>query len=181
MKHIFIALLCAVFIFSTAHAAERYRWVDKSGKVHYGDTPPADAVEVKTKNIFDATSSDSDLPFATRHAQENFPVTLYVGNGCGDPCSQGRGLLKKRGIPFTEKNLQTQDDIDTFKKLTGSEGVPVLAVGKNYMNGFLDDAWHGALSTAGYPKDAPYRASPPPVAPVSPAAGNSATANSSEE
>jgi len=173
MKYFIISLICAMFMCSAVQAAERYRWVDKSGKVHYGDTPPADAVEVKNKNISDATSSNDDLPFATRYAQENFPVTLYVGNGCGDACSQGRGLLKKRGIPFTEKNLQTKEDIEAFKKLTGSDVVPVLAVGKNYVNGFLDEAWHSALSTAGYPKDAPYRALPPPLAPP-PAAVNSA-------
>ena len=36
----FIALLLA----ETVHAQEIYRWVDEAGQVHFGTTPPADAV-----------------------------------------------------------------------------------------------------------------------------------------
>lgn len=169
MKRILLSLFIFTFILPSAQSAERYRWVDKSGHVHYSDMPPADAIEIKAKNISEVQSPNDDLSFATRMAQKNFPVTLYVGNGCGDTCEQGRSLLKKRGIPFAEKMLNTQADIDEFTKLTGSDGVPVLAVGTSYVKGYSAESWHGALSSAGYPQDPPYRAPPPPVSAAPPA------------
>ncbi len=174
MKHILLPLFIFMFILPSAQSAERFRWVDKAGNVHYGDTPPADAINIKSKNISVTQSPNDDLSFATRLAQKNFPVTVYIGNGCGDVCDKGRSLLKKRGIPFDEKILTTQADIDEFTKQTGSDSVPVLAVGTTYFKGYSAEGWHSALSTAGYPKDAPYRAPPPPPAPPVPAAQNSA-------
>ncbi len=173
MKHILLPLFIFILIPPSAQSAERYRWVDKAGNVHYGDTLPADAINIKSKNISVTQSPNDDLSFATRLAQKNFPITLYMGNGCGESCDKGRSLLKKRGIPFAEKILTTQADIDEFTKQTGSDSVPVLAVGTIYLKGYSAESWHSALSTAGYLKDAPYRApTPPPVPPV-PATENS--------
>ena len=174
MKHILLPLFIFMFILPCAQSAERFRWTDKAGNVHYGDTPPADAINISAKNISATQSPNDGLSFAARLAQKNFPVTLYMGNGCGEPCDKGRGLLKKRGIPFAEKMLITQADIDEVTKQTGSDSVPVLAVGTNYLKGYSAESWHNALSTAGYPKDAPYRAptTPPPVPPA-PAPENS--------
>ncbi|MEQ1814290.1 MAG: glutaredoxin family protein [Candidatus Nitrotoga sp.] len=172
MKHILL-LFVFMLILPGAQSAERYRWTDKAGNVHYGDTPPADAINIRAKNISGAQSSNDNLSFAARLAQKNFPVTLHMGNGCGEPCDKGRSLLKKRGIPFAEKMLATQADIDEFTKQTGSNSVPVLAVGTNYLKGYSAESWHNALSAAGYPKDAPYRAPPtPPSVPPAPASEN---------
>jgi len=79
-------------------AGELFRWVDKAGKVHYGDTQPADVVDVERKKLSSSTSQNEDLPYETLRAQQNFPVTLYVTNGCGAPCNQARTLLNKRGV-----------------------------------------------------------------------------------
>jgi hypothetical protein len=38
MKRVLISL--ALMMFATAAAAQLYKWVDKDGKVRYGDTPP---------------------------------------------------------------------------------------------------------------------------------------------
>jgi len=168
MKCILLTLVIFMFTLPSAQSAERFRWVDKAGKVHYGDTPPADAINIKSKNISVTQSPNDDLSFVTRTAQKNFPVTLYVSNGCGDFCVKGRSLLTKRGIPFTEKILTTQADIDEFTKQTGGDSVPVLAVGTIYLKGYSAESWHSALSTAGYLKEAPYRAPTPPPAPITP-------------
>jgi hypothetical protein len=173
MNYILLALVIFMFILPSAQSAERYRWVDKAGNVHYGDTPPANTINVKTKKISAAESPNDDLSFATRLAQKNFPVILYVGNGCGDVCDKGRSLLTKRGIPFSEKILITQADIDEFTKQTDSDSVPVLAVGTNYLKGYSAESWHSTLSTAGYLKDAPYRAPTPPPVPPAPVTENS--------
>ena len=143
--------------------ADTYRWVDQSGKVHYGDAPPTtEEVRVEQKK-FPTTpeAGNADLPYETRHAQQNFPVTLYVSSNCGAPCQQARDFLNKRGIPFTEKSLLTQEEINTFTKQSGSDQSPTLAVGKAYLKGFQADQWSSELDTAGYPKIAPYRPKTP--------------------
>ncbi|MFZ3018254.1 MAG: glutaredoxin family protein [Gallionella sp.] len=148
-------------------AGELYRWVDEKGKVHYGDAPPP-VVDVEKKKFSDAVPN-SDLPYAARRAQQNFPVTLYVADNCTDVCKQARELLNKRGIPFAEKNLVTKEEIDAFKAASGGDNVPVLGVGKAYIHGFNDGRWHSELDIAGYPKVAPYRPRPAP-SPITPPA-----------
>ncbi len=143
-----IALACG-----NAQADGMYRWVDKSGKVYYGDAPAADATKVdKMKFGAVQTVAVDDLPYLTRRAKQSFPVTLYVAENCGDSCKQAREFLTKRGIPFTENNVRTKEELETFKQLSGSAGVPTLAVGKTWFKGFQAEQWGGGLDTAGYPQ-----------------------------
>ena len=115
-KHFVWAGLIALACGST-QADGLYRWVDKSGKVYYGDAPAADAATVEKKKFGAAPTVDvNDLPYATRRAKQNFPVALYVAENCGDPCKQAREFLNKRGIPFTENNLRTKEELNTFKQ-----------------------------------------------------------------
>src|SRR3990172_173607 len=172
MKRIVWSLVCLVFMFLYAQAGELYRWVDNSGRVYYGDLPPADAVNVE---VMKATRSDVPneyIPYESRKAQQNFPVVLYVALSCGELCTQARSLLSKRGIPYSEKMVRSKEEIDDFKRLTGSEIVPTLAVGKTILKVFQPERWHGELDIAGYPKIAPYRA--PNIQPVVPAVANPA-------
>ncbi len=176
MKRIVLLLagLFAVVLF--AQAGELYRWVDKAGKVHYGDEPPpSEAPLVETLKFRDEAAPDASLPYETRRAQQNFPVTLYVGDDCGEFCVQARDLLTKRGIPFSEKNLVTREEIDAFKAASGGDKVPALVVGKTFVSGFNANRWHNELDIAGYPKSASYRPLPVPPAPA--AASQVAPAN----
>jgi glutaredoxin len=165
MKGLVLLLGYLAIMSLDAQAGELYRWVDSKGVVHYSDVPPSKLEQAETKKFSGDTGSDESLPYETRRAQETFPVTLYVGLGCGDTCDQARSLLSKRGIPFTEKTLKTKEDVEAFKKLSGIEGIPVLAVGKTYLRGFQAEQWHSELDIAGYPKTAPYRAPAKPSTP----------------
>ena len=175
MKRIALLTACLAIMPSGTQAGELYRWVDSRGVVHYSDTPPPKSEQADTIKISNAAGSDDALPFETLRAKQNFPVTLYVGSNCGDLCDQARSLLNKRGVPFSETILKTTDDLAAFKKLSGSEGIPALAVGKTYLGGFVAAQWHSELDVAGYPKTAPYRAPGKPstasaVAPANPPA-----------
>lgn len=177
MKHIVLLLGFLLMLPISTHAGELYRWVDKSGKVHYGDAPATDAAQIQRKKFYSpATQGDEDLPYETRLAQQNFPVTLYMASDCSGPCQKGRDFLNKRGIPFTEKILLTQKEIDDFKQQSGTDQVPTLAVGKAYLIGFHAEQWDSELDITGYPKTAPYRApkmlpaAASQVAPAKPAA-----------
>ena len=161
-----------LLISGSALADGWYRWLDKSGTVYYGDTPPPDAMHVEKQKVDSAPSADNaDMPYETRRAQQNFPVTLYVIEDCGEICQQARALLGKRGVPYTEISLKTQGEFDAFMKASGSAGVPVLAVGKVWLRNFQAGQWQDELDSAGYPKVSSYRAPAPlPASAVKPAA-----------
>jgi hypothetical protein len=163
-----LACLLACLLVMPVQAGDMFRWMDKAGKMNYGDVPPADARDVERLKLSVNSSQNEDLPYETRRARENFPVTLYVGKDCGEPCAQGNSLLGKRGIPYSEKLLQTREDIAAFKQLSGIDSVvPVLQVGKNFLKGYAESQWNTELDVAGYPKTASYRQRlAPPVQPV---------------
>ncbi len=172
MKRLVLLLAGLAITLPCAQAGELFRWVDKSGKVHYGDVRPSDTTDVESLKLSSEPAQGDELPYETRRAQENFPVTLYVGNGCGAPCDMARSLLNKRGIPFSEKLLKYKEDTEAFKKLSGFEDVPALAVGKTFLRGFQTEQWNSELDIAGYPQTASYRqriASPAPPATDAPA------------
>lgn len=131
-----------------------YKWVDQDGKVHFSDTPPPkDAKSSSQKRMGGGYVDDSQLPYATQLAMKKSPVTLYTSSDCGELCSQGRELLSKRGIPFSEKNAQTNaTDAEALKKLIGALQVPVLVVGESALKGYSESTWQSALDGAGYPR-----------------------------
>lgn len=178
MKRIVLLWGCLALMPSDLQAGELFRWVDAQGRVHYGDAPPAEALRVERKKLSDAVMPGEGLSYEARRAQQNFPVILYVADNCTELCDQARSLLSKRGIPFSEKKLVTQEDIDAFKARSGSDSTPTLAVGRTFLKGFLATQWHGELDIAGYPRIAPYRPPAPGVLPASapPVAGQVAPA-----
>ena len=152
-----VLIAFSLLAFALTAAAQLYRWTDDSGKVHYTDTPPpANAKNVQNKVT--ARSSDSEAavtaqqPYALQQAIKNFPVTIFTSKDCGDPCKKGLTYLKSRGVPFTEKLVAKQDEIDELVKLAGAPRVPVLMVGIAVQKEYEEQAWREALDTAGYPK-----------------------------
>lgn len=172
MKSRYILAVILATATAGALAGELYRWVDPSGKVHYGDVPEAAVLKPEQKKFSDSSTPDDALPYETRRARETFPVTLYVGNNCKELCQQARDFLNRRGVPFTEKNLVTQEEVDAFRKMSGAEIAPTLSVGSNWLKGFWAEQWSSELDFAGYPKAAPYGfrpATPPAAAQKTPA------------
>lgn len=152
-----LLVLCAIVFLPAAHAGELYRTIDSSGHVQYSDKPHPDAERLQLGN---EPASDETLPYATQKAKQFFPVTLYTFEQCGAPCNAAKALLVNRGIPFTEKSLVTQADLDEFRKASGTDQAPAMTVGRTWVKGFLAAEWHKELDFAGYPKTAPYRAKP---------------------
>ena len=75
-----------------------------------------------------------------------------------------RDLLGKRGIPFTEKSLVKQKEIEAFRKASADSKFPSATIGKTWLKGFQPEQWNNELDFAGYPKkDLTYR--PRSVAP----------------
>jgi hypothetical protein len=156
MKTILGLMVCVLFA-AHVQAEEYYRSIDNSGNVHYGDVPLSGSPDIAKLKPQAEPGADDALPFETRRAKEKFPVTLYIADSCGDACVQARAYLNKRGIPFTEKNLVENLDIEAFKKASGGDFIPALNIGQKWLKGFLEDQWAKELDTAGYLKNAPYR------------------------
>ena len=158
MKRIVLLLGCLTIMIAQVQASDLFRWVDDAGKVYYGDTPPANAINVQNIKSSSGSSQNDDLPYETRIALQNFPVTLYVGSVCDAVCGQAHSLLNRRGIPFTEKVLKTSKDIAAYKQLSGLDAfVPALQVGTTFIKGFQASQWNSELDIAGYAKTASYR------------------------
>ncbi len=151
-----LLLLFVLALVGSAQAAELYRSVDTSGKVHYSDKPLPEAEDVEELKFPSEPPPDDSLPYETQVAKQNFPVTFYVVPTC-PACQQARELLDKRGIPYKEVSLVKQEEVDAFRKASGDSQVPTLLVGKTWLKGFLAETWQKELDFAGYPKIAPYR------------------------
>lgn len=174
MKRI-VVLACALSVASAPlAAAQLYRWVDEKGNVEWRDTPPpSTAKKVEQRNIGVSTIPAGDLPYSVQQAVKNFPVTLWVTN-CGETCDKARAHLNRRGVPFTEKDPQS--DLEGFKKVSGGGlEVPLMFVGSNRLKGYLESDWDAALDTAGYPKTALVPVKPQPKTSPPPAAAPTKT------
>jgi len=148
---------------SIAGAQTTYRWTDQvSGQTVFSDQPPPPGTPGVVKLGKEASDNQPQVPYATRQAAEKYPVTLYTAASCTDPCVQARDLLNQRGVPFTEKMLNTEEDQAEFAKQMGSKEVmvPSLIVGQQRFRGLESGAWNNLLDLAGYPKSAPYGAKP---------------------
>ena len=145
-----------------ASAGELYKWVDKDGKVHYTDQPPVQEVKAQERRKFGDKPGTAQVSYALQVATKNFPVTLYNAD-CADACPKASALLKRRGVPFTDKSARDPVAAEELKALTGGKLlVPVLKVGKQVLTGFEEGAWNSVLDTAGYPNMAMAAIRPPP-------------------
>jgi glutaredoxin len=139
-------------------AAQTYRWTDPAtGRTMYSDVPPTgkvkDLVRIGSTGAGNTEVNEygQEISFAVRQAAQKYPVVLYTGAEC-DPCTQARALLSKRGIPFTEKTVQTEAEINELKALVGDDTVPSLKVGAQKIRGFEPFTYNNVLDLAGYPK-----------------------------
>ena len=134
-----------------ASAQKMYKWVDSDGKVSYHDRPPPANSEYKVQEqrVRAARTPTSDA--AEEAAQKN-PVVLYAVPKCAG-CDQARTYLKNRGVPFVEKNVETDPTLQQeLKQKAGTVSVPTITVGTKVLAGYLESLLAGELDQAGYPK-----------------------------
>jgi glutaredoxin len=146
---------------SVCASAQVYKWTDAQGTVHYSDTPPPaqKANQIKTPSAGQGGKDSGQngapraLPYELARAAKASPVTLYTTTQTACPgCEQGRSMLRARGIPYTEKTVNTDEDKEQLRQLSGKLELPLLVVGSRKVAGFQDAAWQDALSAAAYPR-----------------------------
>ena len=99
----------------------------------------------------DGKVNNSALPFELRQVAQRFPVTLYAGAQCA-PCDSARSMLVARGVPFTERTVASNEDLDALKKLSGGTNLPFGTIGGQQLVGYSETEWVQYLDAAGYPK-----------------------------
>ena len=134
-----------------------YKIVGPDGSITFSDVPPANtqgkAVQSLSAKPAETPSSLDRLPTGLRDAVRKYPVTLYTAPQCG-ACDAARDYLQQRGIPFTEKTITSNADIQAYKTLSGgSDRLPLVTIGSTKLaEGFSSSNWGVALDAAGYPK-----------------------------
>ena len=149
-------LICAssLFTLSPLHAQTVYRIVGPDGRVTFSDKPPTSVTGKSTTlaaSANDAGTGSATLPFELRQVVSKYPATLFTANECA-PCDSGRNFLHLRGVPFTEKTVNTAEDSDALQRLSGASTLPLLTLGSQQIKGFSDLEWGQYLGAAGYPE-----------------------------
>ncbi len=136
-------------------AQQVYRIVGADGKVTFSDKPPADPAKAKvttgTGSRAGTDSANASLPLELREPANKYPVTLYTSNNC-NPCAAGKAMLVARGVPFTERTVNTSEDAEALQRIAGDSSLPFLTIGGQQIKGFADVEWAQYLDAAGYPK-----------------------------
>ena len=148
--------LAAALLLAAPSIRAQYKVVGADGKVTYSDREPsASEGRVSALGARGAASqaAEADLPFEVRQAAAKYPITLYTTNGVCEPCNQARQFLKQRGVPFSERQATSNEDIEALEKLSGGREAPTLTVGSQVLRGFGSDSWAQYLDAAGYPRD----------------------------
>jgi glutaredoxin len=165
---LFAALIVPLAFPAPADAQQIYRWTDDKGRVHITDTPPpANARDMQVRNLGSSSAAPTQMPFELAQAVKDFPVVLYTSPNCKDPCAMARAALNKRGIPFKEVQVWEQESNTELKRISGSDEVPTLLVGKSVHKGFQQTAYDALLDSARYPRAGilPARSQPAPEKP----------------
>jgi glutaredoxin len=117
--------------------SEIYRWVDGSGKVHYSDQPSrahsSEAIKLRINTYAGVTYDTSSLDVGKK-------VIMYSASWCG-VCKKARRYFEKKGIDYTEYDVETSAKGKSGYRKLGARGVPVILVGKQRMNGFSVDGF----------------------------------------
>lgn len=118
--------LLLIFLICTGTvSADVYKWTDAAGHTHFSDK--GQTVEKAEKVILKV-----DKPTATAAVKQ---VKMYVTSWCGY-CKKARAYFAANNIPYNEYNIETDAEAKRQYDSFGGQGVPVIFVGQERMDGF---------------------------------------------
>lgn len=131
-------LVLSLLLIPLVSTAEIYKWTDKTGRIHYGDSPRKEQraerviVEVNSyKNV-----SFENIEFYKRsEAGEASRVNMFSTSWCGY-CKKARKYFQRNDISYVEYDIEKDAAAKKDYDRLGGRGVPVILVGKKRMNGF---------------------------------------------
>ncbi len=144
-RRLALVFLGTLVCIAPAPADPVYKWVDDSGRTRYSDRPPAGG---------QAQSLDIRVPSYTGPAEVSRVATAQTGVRIFTTakcvyCSKAKDFLKKRGVSYTELDVEKDAAAKAEFKALGGRGVPVILVGDQRMDGFNAGRLEGLLKGAG--------------------------------
>lgn len=180
LKFFLIVLNVQLYISGVAHG-EIYKWVDKNGIMHFGDSPPQDVETARKLESLPATPPKDPEPQASPIPEEplqelkrpirpvprqeeltqpmmDAQVEIFMTRWCGY-CKKAREFFAERGIAVTEYDIAADSAAAQRKqKIYPSPGVPLVVINGHPIQGFAPHAYKQALAP-------PYQWAPPSFAP----------------
>ncbi|MFL0811298.1 MAG: glutaredoxin family protein [Agarilytica sp.] len=134
--------LCIYFclmLFVTRNAfAEMYQWTDNNGKIHFSDQKPdTQNSEILRLDINTYESVGVETPNSGKTSGGTSPVIMYSTAWCGY-CKKAKRYFRKKGITFTEYDIEKNRAAKAEYDRIGGSGVPVILVGNKRLNGFSE-------------------------------------------
>ena len=137
---------------ASAPAWALYKVVGPDGRVTYTDRPPSVAQgNAVPMGQGPRAGAEVTLPHELREATRRFPVVLFTVPDC-PVCDQARDLLRKRGVPHSERSASTNAEREAWPRIVGSPDAPALTVGQQALHGLNSVEWQRTLDVAGYPR-----------------------------
>ena len=163
-------LMLPIALLASGPALAQYKVVGADGRVTYTDRQPTEGkvTSLGARGTASAGPGDLALPLELRQPAARYPVTLYVSTGTCEPCESARQLLRQRGIPFSEKLVQSPEDGEALERLSGGRDAPTLSIGAQTLRGLAPSVWGSYLDAAGYPRESrlPSSYQYPPATPI---------------
>lgn len=127
------SLLLIFLVFTGTVLADVYKWADKAGHVHFSDKPHEDEKSEKITLKVDKPKLTNDATLKQ--------VKMYATSWCGY-CKKARMYFHQENISYIEYDIendaQAKKEYDAF----GGQGVPVIFVGQERMNGFNESRFN---------------------------------------
>ena len=127
---------------SAPSGADIYRWTDADGKPHFGDKPPTGAKGVES------FQGKAGVSFMGGGGMVSTQVRMFVTQHC-PYCKKAKAFLRRRGTPFAELDVETSSSAKAAYEKLGGNGVPVILVGQQRMDGFDEEDLESLLQAAG--------------------------------
>lgn len=134
-------LLCAAMLVCSAHA-QVHKWIDKDGKVVYGDLPPPGAesssVKIPVTSFGGSPVFKSYSAYSAKRADPKAPpqLVLYSADWCPQ-CRNAKAFFGANNIAYREVDVENdKSGAAEFKRNYGGGGIPLAVAGEKTMRGF---------------------------------------------
>ena len=157
MKNQLIPVSAVIFLLlaAPAQAVIIYECVDEAGNSTFQDRCPPGTTPANQKDIRTGTSTAPERPAATGTAVPDVEILMYSAPNC-DACLILRGVLDEYKAPYTDKNVNTSDEIkrELQEKVGGGSTltIPTVIVGETIIAGFKKTELISSLEQAGFKK-----------------------------
>jgi glutaredoxin len=154
------ALLIALLLAACGAAAAQsiYRWVDAQGKIHYTSEPPPGTRKEQVRPRVNSYAAPAETRSSAAQPQPQAaptppqaavagPVVMYATSWC-PYCAQARAHFGKKGIAYTEYDVEKSATANAEFKRLGGRGVPLILVGREKMSGFSEQGFDALLARA---------------------------------